>query len=55
MKTDIKEYESRYQMTSEEFYSRFRKGDVSDSQDFILWSGLIEMLEESEKKLQGLS
>lgn len=31
-------YENRYQMTSEEFFHRFKKGESEDSEDFVEWA-----------------
>ena len=30
-------YEYRYQISSEEFFDKFRKGQMEDSMDFIEW------------------
>lgn len=30
-------YENRYRMTSEEFFSRYEKGRMEDSIDFVEW------------------
>ena len=31
-------YEKQYQMESEEFFDKFSKGLIEDSQDFVEWS-----------------
>ena len=32
-------YEQKYQMRSEEFYERYRRGELEDKGDFIMWVG----------------
>jgi len=48
-------YEQRYQMSSADFYTRYRKGDGGDSADFVEWAGdyqhYLELKEELEEKL----
>jgi hypothetical protein len=31
-------YETRYRMTSEEFFDKFSKGQLEDTEDFIEWA-----------------
>ncbi len=31
-------YETRYRMTSEEFFDKFSKGQLEDSEDFVEWA-----------------
>ena len=31
-------YESRYRVSSEDFYDAYRKGEMEDSVDFVEWS-----------------
>lgn len=48
-------YEQRYQMSSADFYARYRKGDGGDSADFVEWAGdyqhYLELKDELEEKL----
>jgi hypothetical protein len=48
-------YEQRYQMSSADFYARYRKGVGGDSADFVEWAGdyqhYLELKEELEEKL----
>ena len=39
---DLNAFEQRYGMTTIEFYARFNKGLMGDSQDFINWAGDFE-------------
>ena len=32
-------YEIKYQMDSEEFFTKYTQGETSDDEDFIEWSG----------------
>jgi hypothetical protein len=38
---EIREFEQQYEMNSQEFMSRFEKGELGDSQDFFEWWGLL--------------
>ncbi len=54
LQVDIRAFEERYQMSSDEFYGRFGEGAKSDSEDFIIWAGLHEMLRENQRVLEEL-
>jgi hypothetical protein len=43
LEKSLKSFESQYQMSSEEFYQRFRSGDLGDGSDFFEWSAFYEM------------
>ena len=34
----LSSYESKYKITSEEFYNSFSKGELEDSEDYIEWA-----------------
>ncbi len=55
MQIDIKQFEEKYNMSSEKFYKEFENGKLGDSKDFILWAGIYEMLISRKEKLQELS
>jgi len=48
-------YERRYQMSSADFYARYRKGEMGDKTEFVEWVGdyqhYLELKEELEQKL----
>ena len=48
-------YEQRYQMSSADFYARYRKGDMGDSADFVEWAGdyqhYLDLKQELEQRL----
>jgi hypothetical protein len=54
IRLDIKRFEAKYNMTSEDFYHRFKRGHAEDSEDFIIWSGLCEMLLRNQQAIEGL-
>lgn len=41
----LQTYETQYQMSSDNFYQRFRSGELGDSVDFFEWSVYYEMWE----------
>ncbi len=51
---DLKEFEQRYQLSSEDFYHQFKNGELDDQEDFMLWSGIYEMQLQNKKKLVDL-
>ena len=39
----LRDFETRYGMSSAEFFSKFSTGALGDAGDFITWAGLYEM------------
>ncbi len=54
IRLDLGEFEQKYQMTSEEFQNKFSQGVLEDDADFMVWSGLYEMLCQSQIQLHEL-
>lgn len=54
LRLDLRKYEEQYQMPSDVFYGQFEQGEVDDSEDYMLWSGLYEMLRDNQQQLQAL-
>jgi len=54
MQTDLKVYEQKYNMSSDQFYEQFESGQLGDNKDFMLWSGIYEMKMNCNQKLQKL-
>lgn len=52
LRLDLKVFEQKYEITSEQFYQEFSQGILSDEEDFMIWSGLYEMLHQNETQLQ---
>ena len=55
MQSEIQKFEARYQMTSETFYQQFIQGILDDREDFIIWSGLYELLLDNKNQPQSLN
>ena len=51
---DLKTFEEKYQLDSDEFYRKFSKGKIDDREDYLLWAGQYELLKENKKQLRGL-
>jgi hypothetical protein len=47
-------YEKRYNMSSDEFYPRFRAGELGDGMDFVEWSVFYEMHQAILERLKML-
>lgn len=43
LESRLKIFEVQYQMSSENFYQRFRSGELGDAMDFFEWSVFYEM------------
>ncbi len=54
MRLDLKQFEEKYQMNSEIFYREFVQGKLEDTEDYMVWAGLYEMLEKNKTRLQEL-
>jgi predicted mannosyl-3-phosphoglycerate phosphatase (HAD superfamily) len=54
LRLDLDELEQKYQMTSQEFQEKFSLGILEDDADFMVWSGLYEMLCQNQLQLHEL-
>jgi len=52
IKKDLSEYESMYNMSSEEFNKKMSRGELDDNKDFVIWSGIYEGYLEYIEKLK---
>lgn len=50
----LQTFETRYQMSSEDFYRRFRAGEMGDAMDVVEWSIFYEMWESVRARLAML-
>jgi hypothetical protein len=50
----LADYEKRYHMSSEEFYRRFRAGELGDGMDFVEWSVFYDMHQAILERLKML-
>ncbi|MEB3189717.1 MAG: hypothetical protein VKL42_05160 [Snowella sp.] len=54
LRLDLQEFETQYQMNSEDFNREFSAGLLGDNADFITWAGLYELLCHNQIQLQEL-
>lgn len=54
IKSDLEKYEEQYQQSSDEFYKRFSAAELDDREDYMIWAGLYEILQDNKKKLRIL-
>ena len=51
-------YEQRYQMPSADFYSRYQRGEMADTDDFVEWAGdyqhYVQLKADLEQKLAAV-
>ena len=43
LRREIRELESRFEMTSEQFLLRYNSGELGDDEPFIEWAGLLSI------------
>lgn len=55
LEAQIADFEARYGWTSDEFYSRFERGELGDDLDFIEWSATIEMVKNLRRPIELLT
>ena len=54
MELSLEKYEKKYGMETDDFYKRFENGELGDDRDFVMWSGIYELLLDSKKQLAQL-
>lgn len=42
-------FEKQYAMESGDFYERYQRGELGDERDFVVWAGLLQILERMRK------
>ena len=52
VKSEMKQLEEKYHISSSEFLKKFDNGDLGDSQDYFEWWGLIKGLKTLEERLK---
>ena len=52
--TTLAKFETRYGMSSGRFYEQFERGNLGDNMDFFEWSGVFELKQALEKKIERL-
>ena len=53
-KRDLEQFEDRYNMPSDDFFSRFEKGQLGDKEDYFEWSALFQMYKRAIERLEML-
>lgn len=51
---DLRKYERKYKLPSQEFYQQFEAGKFGDEDDYMIWSGIYEMLQENKTELKKI-
>lgn len=51
LESQLRVFETTYDMTSEVFYERFIGGGLGDKTDYIEWAATVEMLQKVERRL----
>jgi hypothetical protein len=54
LRTELKVYEDRFKMSSDDFFNKFSAGELGDSADFFEWSALYQMYLRSSERLNIL-
>ena len=54
LQTDLQQFETQYEMSSAEFYQKFRAGELGDNIDFVEWSSFYQMSCSVRERLQIL-
>jgi len=54
LKEEIEGFEKRYGMSSEEFMTKFERGELGDEQDYFEWWGLLRGIKKIEEKLRKI-
>ncbi len=54
LRAELKVYEQRFEMTSEDFFRKFSAGELDDSADFFEWSALYQMYLRASERLSIL-
>ncbi len=52
VKSEIKQFEEKYHISSSEFLKKFENGYLGDSQDYFEWWGLIKGLKTLKERLK---
>ena len=54
MNDDVRNYEEKYSMKSDEFIGKFNKGQIGDETDFIDWFALVDTKKRLENSLANV-
>jgi len=51
---DVRIYERKYNLSSKDFYTKFETGELGDEDDYMIWSGLVELLRKNKSELKRI-
>ncbi len=51
---DLRKYERKYKLSSQVFIKQFEAGKFGDEDDYMIWSGIYEMLQENKTELKKI-
>ncbi len=51
---DLRKFERKYNISSQVFYQQFEEGKFGDEDDYMVWSGIYEMLQENRTELKKI-
>jgi hypothetical protein len=51
---DMKEFEQKYNLSTQEFYQQYQSGKLGDDEDYLIWAGIYEMRLLNQKRLDEL-
>ena len=54
IKIDLRKFEIKYNLKSEEFYNKFEAGKFGDEDDFMIWAGIYEFYIDNKKELSKI-
>lgn len=54
LKKDLSQFEREYNISSEEFFSRFEKGELGDKEGYFEWSAIFQMYKRTTERLKML-
>jgi len=51
---DLRKFERKYNISSQAFYQQFDEGKFGDEDDYMVWSGIYEILQENRAELKKI-
>jgi hypothetical protein len=55
LRRDLTAFESKYKMSSRDFFARFQTGKTDDRMDFVEWASLFQMAQNLVKRIELLT
>lgn len=55
LEADLKLFETRYKLSSMEFFQRYQSGQIADDMDYVEWASLFQMVERLRQRKSILS